>query len=74
MRSAESWSRVRVIVDVDVLGGISFTSPVMEPHQADILLVELARGPFRVLRARLDPDAAAGPSPATPSTAERRTP
>ena len=55
-RPPASWDRVRVLVDVDVLGGIRFTSPSMEPHQADILLIELSRGPFTVLRARAIPD------------------
>lgn len=48
-----SWDRVRVSVDVDVLGGIEFISPSMEPHQADILLLELSRGPFKVMKARV---------------------
>ena len=49
------WDRVRVVMDVDVLGGIQFRSPPMESHQADILLIELSRGPFTVLRARVVP-------------------
>ncbi len=43
-------------MDVNVLGGVQFVSPVMEPHLADMLLIELSRGPFEVLRARLVPE------------------
>lgn len=28
----------------------------MEPHQADILLIELSRGPVKVLKARVVPE------------------
>ena len=43
MKSGSSWGMVRVLMDVNVLGGVQFVSPVMEPHLADMLLIELSR-------------------------------
>jgi len=39
----KSNDRVVVVITVDVIGGLEFTSPPMESHQADLLLMELSR-------------------------------
>lgn len=42
-KSADPYGRFRVVLTLDIIGGLEWTSPPMEPAQADILLMELGR-------------------------------
>lgn len=58
-KSADPYGRFRVVLTLDIIGGLEWTSPPMEPAQADILLLEIGRlVDIRVLKAHRVP---AGP-------------